>query len=100
MDLWREHGGTIDLVLTDIVMPGGISGRQLAEKLHSEVPDLPIVYTSGYAAEAVSGEFQFREGENFLQKPYAPEMLSKLVRRTLDMRKKKRPSRGCNKSRP
>ena len=49
-------------------------------------PDLPVIYTSGYAAEAVGGDLQFIEGENFIQKPYSPQRLADLVRRTLDSR--------------
>ena len=49
-------------------------------------PDIPIIYTSGYAAEAVSGEFPLRDGENFLQKPYPPQRLAELIRRRLDAR--------------
>jgi two-component system, cell cycle sensor histidine kinase and response regulator CckA len=88
LQLWRDHRCTIDLLLTDIVMPGGINGRQLAEWLLADEPDLPVIYTSGYAAEAVSGDFQFIDGQNFLQKPYAPARLAEVVRRTLDGRRK------------
>ncbi|HET6408633.1 MAG TPA: PAS domain S-box protein [Chthoniobacteraceae bacterium] len=84
--LWREHRGSIDLLLTDIVMPGGMNGRQLAETLLGEEPDLLVIYTSGYAAEAVGGTFKFVEGENFIQKPYPPQRLADLVRAMLDTR--------------
>jgi CheY-like chemotaxis protein len=88
LQLWRQHRGTIDLLLTDIVMPGGMNGRQLAEWLLAEEPDLPVIYTSGYAAEAVGGNFQFIDGQNFLQKPYPPARLAELIRQTLDVRRK------------
>jgi CheY-like chemotaxis protein len=88
LQLWREHRGTIDLLLTDIVMPGGMNGRQLAEWLLADKPDLPVIYTSGYAAEAVGGDFKFTEGQNFLQKPYPPTQLADLIRKTLDTRNK------------
>jgi CheY-like chemotaxis protein len=90
LQLWREHRGTIDLLLTDIVMPGGMNGRQLAEWLLADEPHLPVIYTSGYAAEAVSGDFHFIDGQNFLQKPYPPGLLADVIRRTLDARKKSR----------
>jgi len=87
LQLWSQHRGTIDLLLTDIVMPGGMNGRQLAEWLLADQPDLPVIYTSGYAADAVSGDFKFIDGQNFLQKPYPPARLAEVVRRVLDMRK-------------
>jgi PAS domain S-box-containing protein len=88
LQLWQEYRGTIDLLLTDIVMPGGMNGRQLAEWLLADQPELPVIYTSGYAAEAVGGDFKFNEGQNFLQKPYPPTRLADLIRKTLDTRKK------------
>jgi two-component system, cell cycle sensor histidine kinase and response regulator CckA len=88
LQLWREQRGAIDLLLTDIVMPGGINGRELAEWLLTDEPDLRVIYTSGYAADAVSGDFQFIDGKNFLQKPYPPGRLAEVIRRTLDARKK------------
>ena len=63
-----------------------MTGRQLAEWLEADRPDIPIIYTSGYAAEAVSGDFPLRDGENFLQKPYPPQKLAELIRRRLDVR--------------
>lgn len=84
LEKWQLHHGSIDLVLTDIVMPDGMTGRQLAEWLETDQPNLPIIYTSGYAAEAVSGDFPLREGDNFLQKPYPPQRLADLIRRKLD----------------
>jgi len=65
-----------------------MNGRQLAEWLLADEPDLPIIYTSGYAAEAVGCDFKFNEGQNFLQKPYPPTRLADLIRKTLDTRKK------------
>lgn len=88
LKLWRHHRGTIDLLLTDIVMPGGMNGRQLAEWVLADEPDLPVIYTSGYAAEAVGGDFQFIDGQNFLQKPYPPALLAELIRKSLDLPKK------------
>jgi CheY-like chemotaxis protein len=88
LQLWRDHRGSFDLLLTDVVMPGGINGRQLADWLLADEPDLPVIYTSGYAAEVVGGDFKFIDGQNFLQKPYPPRMLADLIRRTLDARRK------------
>ena len=48
--VWRERRSEIALVLTDMVMPEGLTGRELAEKLWAEAPDLPVILTSGYRA--------------------------------------------------
>ena len=53
MDVWAEHRDEIDLLLTDVVMPESISGRQLAHKLIMDKPDLKVIFTSGYSAELV-----------------------------------------------
>ena len=82
--IWDEESGKIALVLTDMVMPGGMTGRQLGEELHARKQTLPIIYTSGYSADVVGKDFELREGENFLQKPYAPRKLVLAVRDALD----------------
>ncbi|MBI4326127.1 MAG: PAS domain S-box protein [Chloroflexi bacterium] len=82
--VWREHQAEIDLLLTDLVMPEGMSGQELAEKLQSEKPQLKILYTSGYSADIAGQDLVIREGFNFLQKPYSPQKLLKAVRDCLD----------------
>ena len=76
---WAER---IELLFTDIVMPGGMNGRELAVQLGERLPGLRIVYTSGYSPEFVSPDFKLEDGENFLQKPYPfPRLLSVLKAR-------------------
>ncbi len=84
LDAWQKHERRIDLVLTDLVMPGGMSGRDLAEQLRMENPNLRVIFMSGYSAETVGKEFPLREGVNFLQKPFAPRKLAACVRAALD----------------
>ena len=81
--VWEKHKSEIDLLLTDLVMPGGISGRELAERLSSEKPALKILFTSGYSVDIEVRGF-FKEGVNFLPKPYGTPALAKLVRDCLD----------------
>lgn len=82
--LWRRHGGEIRLLLTDIVMPGGVSGHELAEQLQAEDARLKVIFTSGYSAD-VSGRVRtLTDGENFIQKPATPQQILKTVRRCLD----------------
>jgi PAS domain S-box-containing protein len=84
LKVWETQGDQIALLLTDMVMPDGITGRALAQKLHSLKPTLPVIYTSGYSADVVAKGFKLKEGTNFLQKPCAPRMLALAVRQSLD----------------
>jgi len=81
--IWEQHPGKIDLLLTDMVMPEGMTGRELAEKLRSRKPELKVIYTSGYSADVMGSEIGLRDAM-FLQKPYAPPLLAKTVRECLD----------------
>ncbi len=84
LKVWAAHPREIDLLLTDMVMPGGISGRQLAEQLQAQDPGLKVIYTSGYTPGTVGKEIALLEGFNFLAKPYPPGELAGVVRRCLD----------------
>lgn len=81
---WREHSTAIDMLLTDMVMPQGITGRELAERLVAERPDLPVLYTSGYSDEIVGIDSPLRRKAVFLPKPYGPKLLLQEVRRCLE----------------
>jgi FixJ family two-component response regulator len=65
-------------------MPEGLSGRQLAEKLQAEKPDLKVIFASGHSADIAGKEIQLRAGENFMQKPIRPDELLKIIRSCLD----------------
>ncbi len=84
LTVWEQHGSEVDLLLTDMVMPDGVNGRELARQLQSKRADLKIIYTSGYSMALESFESELREGWNFLQKPYHPRKLVKTVRERLD----------------
>jgi PAS domain S-box-containing protein len=81
---WEQHKDKIQLLLTDMVLPDGMMGRELAEKLKGEKPRLKVVYTSGYSANVVGKGPALVEGVNFLQKPYHPQKLAQTVRDCLD----------------
>jgi len=83
LQLWNGTKPHVDLLLTDMVMPDGISGRQLAEKLKAENPRLKVVFTTGYSSELIGGDIALRDGINFLQKPYPPQKLVQTVRNGL-----------------
>jgi CheY-like chemotaxis protein len=82
--VWDEHQGQIDLLLTDMVMPEGMTGRDLAAELKSRKPELKVVYTSGYSADVMGPDNPLRD-TMFLQKPYPPPMLAQTVRECLDV---------------
>jgi PAS domain S-box-containing protein len=84
LDVWSEHKDRIQLLLTDMVMPEGMTGRELARQCLAVKPSLKVIYSSGYSVEVVSGEFKLADGVNFLPKPYAPSRLLKVVRDCLD----------------
>ena len=81
---WEAVGPTVDLLLVDLVMPGGMSGRDLAIVLTDRRPDLRVRYATGYSHEVVTRRFNFTVGRDFLQKPYGPKDLAAAVRSCLD----------------
>jgi PAS domain S-box-containing protein len=82
--IWLEYKDQVSLLLTDMVMPHGVSGRELAERLRGDKPELKVIYSSGYSLAVVGSDMVLREGLNFLQKPYNPRKLAKAVRDCLD----------------
>jgi signal transduction histidine kinase/CheY-like chemotaxis protein/HAMP domain-containing protein len=84
LELWKSHFGGIDLVLTDIVMPEGISGMELAKRLLPAKPTLKIIFASGYSMEELDTDFVWQRNALFLQKPYTAVSLAKAVRDCLD----------------
>jgi CheY-like chemotaxis protein len=79
--LKREHG--FDLLFTDIIMPGGLNGRQLADEARKLCPGLRVIFTSGYAETSVVHDGQLDQGVHLLNKPYRREDLAKKVRDAL-----------------
>jgi signal transduction histidine kinase/DNA-binding response OmpR family regulator/putative methionine-R-sulfoxide reductase with GAF domain len=82
--VWRQDHDAIRLLLTDLVMPGGLTGRDLADQLLKENPKLKVIYTSGYRAEIEARDFLLVEGGNFLAKPFETEKLAQTIRNCLD----------------
>jgi len=78
-----NHRGRIDMLLTDIVMPG-LNGRELAENLHEDNPNLTVLFTSGYPADTVVRQGISEDEVNFIQKPFVAADLLPLVRSLLD----------------
>jgi DNA-binding NtrC family response regulator len=86
LDMSHRRTDKIDLLLTDMVMPEGVSGVNLAEQLLATQPGLKIIFTSGYTADEVSPEVLAKTQAHFLQKPYSHTGLAKAVRDCLDKR--------------
>jgi two-component system, cell cycle sensor histidine kinase and response regulator CckA len=82
--VWQEHKAKVDLLLTDLVMPDRLNGRELAEQLRAEFPELKVIFTSGYTADVVGKDFISQRGLQYLQKPYDPRKLALTVRECLD----------------
>jgi len=81
LSVWEENAERIDLVLTDMVLPGGLTGRELARQLQTRKPGLKVIYSTGYSQDLLdSGD----EPVHFLQKPYPPDTLLRTVRTCLD----------------
>ncbi|HEY8932297.1 MAG TPA: PAS domain S-box protein [Rariglobus sp.] len=81
---WREHQADITLLITDLVMPGGMSGAELRRILQKEDPFLHVLMISGYSPEFNGSPLDLRHGEHFLQKPFAPDQLLRSVRACLE----------------
>ena len=79
----RDHVGKIDLLMTDVVMPG-MNGVELNRQIQALRPQLRCLYVSGYPANVLSDAGLVDEGVELLQKPYAPEALGRKVRQLLD----------------
>jgi CheY-like chemotaxis protein len=84
LEFWEQEQGKIDLLLTDMVMPEGMSGVDLAEKLLARQPKLKVLFASGYTVDEVSEAFLQKNNARFLQKPYNRVTLSNAVRQVLD----------------
>ncbi len=88
LTIFQEKMDTIDLVLTDIVMPG-MGGRVLMEEIHAIRPDVPALFMSGYSLNAVHHKYILDKGIAYIQKPPTMEELLKKVREVLASSKKK-----------
>jgi len=91
LEVWQEYRHEISLLLTDLVMPDGMSGKDLAQNLLQENPKLKVIYMSGYSAEVVGKGFPMAEDVTFLTKPFPAQKLAQTIRDSLDARLKPAP---------
>jgi len=83
LKIGRAYEKRIHLLLSDVIMPG-ISGRELADRLQFIIPELKVIYMSGYADDAISRYGVLDPKVNFIEKPFLPEDLARRVREVLD----------------
>ena len=83
LSLVAAHAGPIDMLLTDLIMPGP-SGVDLAEQLKAIRANVRVLFMSGYTDNAIVRNGLLAEGASFLQKPFTPEELLRKMRQVLD----------------
>ena len=94
-DRFEKECTEIDLLITDIVMPG-MGGRELSEKVVSRCPSIKVLFTSGYTDDAIMRHGIVDQGKNFLQKPFTFDALARKVRAVLDDQNGRRRGAGNN----
>jgi CheY-like chemotaxis protein len=83
LEICRQHTGKIDLVLTDVIMPG-INGREMADEIITMRPEVGVLFMSGYTDTVVMRNGNAGRVTSFLQKPFSPTVLGRKVREMLD----------------
>jgi len=86
LKIWEAAASEVDLLLTDVIMPDGITGRQLAEELRGKKDSLKIIFQTGYSGETLGDNNGFLRNTNsyLLHKPCPTQALLSAVRRCLD----------------
>jgi CheY-like chemotaxis protein len=82
--IWKEHQDEIQVLITDMVMPDGIGGRELAAELLAAKPKLKVIYCSGYTNDILGEDSPLRNAENFLEKPFQFNVLLQKIRECID----------------
>lgn len=83
LDIFAKKGGEIDLLVTDLIMPG-LGGKALGRAVRDRRPDLPILYMTGYAFDVETQELEEERGSTLLQKPFVIDHFARVVRKLLD----------------
>jgi CheY-like chemotaxis protein len=83
LDIASSHGAPIQLMVTDVVMPG-MAGGELVRRMATKRPEVKVLYVSGYTDDVLVRRGVIDSGANFLQKPFMPDDLARVVRGILD----------------
>ena len=86
LEVWKQNRDGIHLMLADLLLPGGMTGKDLGERLLKENPKLKVIYASGHSIEIAGKGFPLEEGVNFLTKPFQAQKLAQTVRACLKNR--------------
>jgi CheY-like chemotaxis protein len=81
--VYVENGEPFDVLFTDVIMPGGMTGRQLADEVTRRRPGMKVLYTSGYTDNAIVHHGRLDQGVLLLTKPYRKSQLAEMVRRAI-----------------
>jgi CheY-like chemotaxis protein len=84
LEAWATAQGQFDLLITDMVMPNGLSGAQLAERLRGQNPRLKAILISGYSPELLDAEAEQLRSIRMLMKPFTHEKITETIREVLD----------------
>jgi hypothetical protein len=76
LNIWKANASKIDLMLADLAMPGGLDGRELADRFRRERPNLKVIFMSGFVPDMAEAS---QSPGCFLQKPFSPENLTEMV---------------------
>jgi DNA-binding NtrC family response regulator len=95
LELIEQTDLQFDVLLTDMVMPGGVDGKELATRLRARQADLGVILMSGYSVNLAGQSFEGQERSIFLQKPFSSDQLANTVRRCLDSKPAQRLSEAA-----
>ena len=84
LELAERHGERIQMMITDVIMPGGMNGKQLADRLAKICPEMKVLYISGYSDGSLFSEAERGDSFQFLEKPFSPVELMQKVRIVLN----------------
>ncbi len=90
--LIETEGERPDVLVTDVVLPGGMQGNELAERLVSLLPGLPVLFVSGYSRDAIVHQGRLDASVNLLEKPFSPKVLAETLREMLNQHPPKKRS--------